>query len=94
MEYEFVIQRKLLSDDSEIYTPLVRKKNRLFKNKWDRIVFKYDRYLLEDLDWDPVLTKEQCQEHILGYQAVLTKLHMPKIKEEEVVEHSVLSIKS
>lgn len=84
MEYEFAIQRKVINNGQEIFVPLVRRKSRIFKNKWDRIILQYNRYMLSDLDWDVSLTVEQCEDHIRGYKLVL-EYNKPRIIHEDKI---------
>lgn len=75
--YEYAIQKEVLNSGKEIFTPVVRRKKRWkwgwlgYEEGWQRIVRQYDRWVLLELDWDPELTYEQCQEHIDGYHKTL-----------------------
>lgn len=92
MEWEFAIHKKVLNNGTEILTPLVRRKSRLFKNKWNRIVHKYSRYLLEDIDWDEPLTQQQCEDHIAGYKLLLLHRNPTAIKEDKIVPQEVFKL--
>lgn len=73
MKYEFAIKRHVLKDETEILCPVVRVKRRFFKETWQRIVKIYDKYLIQELDWEPVLSLEDCKDHIDGYRLHLEK---------------------
>lgn len=71
--YEFAIKKDTLYNGDIVLTPVARKKARFIPNKWERITKEYDRYALRDLDWNPVLTYLECQDHIIGYKEELKK---------------------
>lgn len=77
MNYEFAIKKDVLKSGKVIFTPVCREKSRLpliFVNKWNRIVKIYEKYQIQDLDFNPDLTYKECEEHILGYQEVLRQM--------------------
>lgn len=88
MKYEFAIKKDTLNNGSIIYTPVCRKKNildkiNIFSNPWERIVKIYDQYDIMDLPFVPILTYEECKDHIQGYQDHLRKLVGTQIAEIE-----------
>lgn len=91
-KYEFAIKRETLNSGKEILIPVCRIKNKIpfIENRWSRIVEIYGVYQLQELDFQPELTHDECKNHILGYQSVLSKQ-----KENEVaeVEYDTLEVK-
>lgn len=73
MTYEFAIKKDILKSGKEIFTPVTRKKTKLFSSNWQRITELYGVYMLLELDFTPELTYEQCKEHILKYQEAQIK---------------------
>lgn len=75
-KYEFAIKKNVLNSGKTIFTPVCRKKSRLgrlFSNPWQRITMIYDKFILMELDFEPELTYGECDEHIQGYQQVLSE---------------------
>lgn len=70
---EFAIKKETLTDGTVILTPVTRVRSRLFPNKWERITKVEDKYILQDLDWNPVLTYEECNERIDYYKEFIRK---------------------
>ncbi len=77
IKYEFAIQKKKLNSGKEILIPVCRRKSLskfiLLSNQWCRIICIYGIYKLMELDFDPELTHEECQQHINGYKEYLSK---------------------
>jgi len=73
-KYEFTIKKDTLNSGKEILTPMCRKKATIgiFTKPWERIVKLYDQYVLMELDFFPELSYADCEEHIKGYQKVLS----------------------
>lgn len=74
-KYEFAIKKNVLNSGKIIFTPVCRKKSRLgiFSDPWQRITRIYDTCVLLELDFEPELTYAECEQHIAGYQYVLSK---------------------
>lgn len=90
--YEFAIQKTELNNGKINYTPVTRIKSKFITNPWVRIACIYGIYLIMDLDFDPELTLQQCEEHIQGYKDSLQKARANQIKNIELtqlIEHSV-----
>lgn len=76
MIYEFAIKKDILNSGKELFTPVVRQKQKkwwgkIYDNPWERIVCYMGVYFTLELPWFPELTYEQCLEHIKGYQEKL-----------------------
>ena len=69
---EFAIKKETLINGTIVLTPVTRRKV-YFSTKWERIVKIEDRFCLQDLDWNPLLTYEECNERIDGYKEVLRR---------------------
>lgn len=87
MKYEFAIKKNLLNSGEYLLTPVFRIKSTRFspfKNKWERIVKIYDDFILMDLDTPPILTQQECEDHIMGYKNKLEIDSKNKVKTEEI----------
>ena len=69
--FQFGIQKQTQNNGKEIFIPVAREYRRLFPMRWNRIIKLYNTYVLQELDFDPQLTHEQCVEHINGFKEVL-----------------------
>lgn len=85
-KYEFAIKKDTLKSGKVILTPVCRVKSRIpwLQNPWIRIIDKYGRYFLEDLNFDPELSHEECQRHIQGFQNELAKAKEHQISHIEL----------
>jgi hypothetical protein len=93
MKHEFAIKKDILNSGEIVLTPVVRLKSkygRFLNNKWNRITKIYGVYMLMELDFDPKLTREECKEHIQGYQQALRELNKNQV---ETIEFDTLEEK-
>lgn len=71
-KYEFAIKIATLNSGKSVYTPVCREKPTtrisIGNKPWQRITKIYNEYKLLELDFDPKLTKEECEEHIEGFK--------------------------
>ncbi len=94
MKYEFAIKKDTLHSGKEIYTPVVRRKWGKISYGWQRIVCLYGKYTLLELDFEPELTYQQCEEHLKGYQSELLKKVEGTVREVEFHELETVLIPS
>lgn len=89
--YEFARQKIVLNSGKETWRPVVRQKMHgllklLYSNSWDTITCVYGKYILMNLPFDPELTREECEAHIINYQNLLKESIATDIKTEETEE--------
>lgn len=94
--YEFATKIDTLHSGEKVFTPVVRtKQNRwipFLAPEWNRITCIYGVYSLQNIDFTPSLTLEQCKEHIEGYKKVLEIQNASKIKDIEFHELEEVTI--
>lgn len=87
--HEFAIKVNKLKSGKEVYIPVYRTKSTFSKlfanNKWTRIVKLYNKYTLMELDFEPELTHEQCEEHIKGFAQALINRESDQICKIEIL---------
>lgn len=84
-QYEYAIKHEVLNSGTEIFIPVVRPKQKVFKSSWSRITKVYDRYLIMDLDFNTNLTHEECEEHIAGHKEEVRVMNQNKIKKTSII---------
>lgn len=82
---EFAIQKKTLNSGEVVHIPVCRRKSLipLLSVPWERICRVYDNYILLDLDFEPNLSYEECEEHIRCYKQKLLGLVENQVSEIE-----------
>lgn len=76
---QYAIKKDVLEDGTVILAPVTRNKGYL-STRWERICKLEDRYCLQELDWNPNLTEEECNERIEGYRKYLKDLVANTVK--------------
>lgn len=71
--HEFAIKKETLANGTVVLTPVTRRKTKLLPKSWERITKIEDKYCLQDLDWNPNLTYDECNQRIDGYKEFLRK---------------------
>lgn len=84
MKHEFAIKKQVLNSGRVVHTPVYRANSfgrlRILQTPWTRITRQYDKFKLMDLDFDPDLTFEECEEHIEGFKEQLIKNKENQVK--------------
>lgn len=89
-EFTFAVRTVVLNNGKTIFIPMVRS---IFAyRQWMRIVCIYDRFVLQDLDFDVNLTYNDCLAHIEGYKQQLIKNCENCVHTTETVEISKLKL--
>lgn len=82
-KYEFGIRTMTLNNGKEILVPVICEVKRFMPKNWQRITKLYEKYLIQELDFNPELTMQDCKDHINGYKEVLrTKVENNIMKTE------------
>lgn len=84
--YEYAIEKKVLNNGKEMYTPLVRRKSKFLPIPWERICCIYGVYMTMNLDFHPELTQEECVEHIKAYQQRVENSMATNVKHIEYID--------
>ena len=77
--HQYAIKKDVLHDSTQVLTPVTRIKG-LFTTRWERICKVEGRYCLQELDWSPILTEDECNERIEGYKRLLKDLVANSVK--------------
>lgn len=83
--YKFVIRKIILNNGKELYTPMVCLRHGLLQNNWERITCIYNKYIIQELDFEPNLTYMECQQHIEGFKQQLVEANQSNVKHIEDV---------
>lgn len=89
MKHEFAVKKNTLHSGRVIFTPVYRtasRMNTIMRTPWTRIIKIYDRFQLQDVDFEPNLTFDECEQHIAGYKAELEKLVEQKVTVTEFLK--------
>lgn len=95
--YEFARQKVVLNNGQETYRPILRVKRTsmipwFFESPWERICCIYGEYITMDLPFEPILTLDECNEHIDAYKNILKQKVEKNVKEEliENIEEQII----
>lgn len=91
---EFAIQKKTLNSGETVHIPVCRRKALipLLSVPWERITKVYDQYILLDIDFEPNLSLEECEEHIRCYKQKLLGLVENEVSEVIFQDHEKIEV--